>query len=163
MTEAVARVILKNAFVPALYAVELSPDLVRFIFDGNVSISGNVQEATNSIILHSKELLIPSASFSTSEKKTINASQIKFNITDTTVEFIFPEPIPAGEGVLTIPFVGTLNNQMAGFYRSSYTDINGVKKIMASTQFEPLDARRALPCIDEPAVKVWFHSHTTYF
>lgn len=45
---------------------------------------------------------------------------------------------------------------MAGFYRSSYTDIHGKSKIMGSTQFESLDARRAFPCIDEPAQKSIF-------
>ena len=45
---------------------------------------------------------------------------------------------------------------MAGFYRSNYTGIDGQSKIMASTQFEALDARRAFPCWDEPAVKAVF-------
>ena len=45
---------------------------------------------------------------------------------------------------------------MAGFYRSSYTDIHGKSKIMVSTQFESLDARRCLPCWDEPARKAVF-------
>lgn len=45
---------------------------------------------------------------------------------------------------------------MAGFYRSSYTNIHGESKIMASTQFESLDARRAFPCWDEPARKAVF-------
>ena len=40
---------------------------------------------------------------------------------------------------------------------AGYKDINGTKKIMASTQFESLDARRAFPCWDEPAQKDrWF-------
>jgi len=45
---------------------------------------------------------------------------------------------------------------MAGFYRSKYTDIEGKEKIMASTQFEALDARRCFPCYDEPARKAVF-------
>lgn len=45
---------------------------------------------------------------------------------------------------------------MAGFYRSHYKDTNGNDKIVASTQFEALDARRAFPCVDEPAAKATF-------
>ena len=58
--------------------------------------------------------------------------------------------------IVSIEYSGFLNNQMAGFYRSSYTNIHGETKIMASTQFESLDARRAFPCWDEPARKAVF-------
>ena len=46
--------------------------------------------------------------------------------------------------------------QMAGYYRSKYTDMNGDSKFMGTTQFEALDARRAFPCWDEPARKAVF-------
>jgi puromycin-sensitive aminopeptidase len=73
------------------------------------------------------------------------------------VTFVFDSQIPAMSKIsLTIEYTGFLNNQMAGFYRSSYTDIHGESKVMASTQFESLDARRAFPCWDEPARKAVF-------
>ena len=45
---------------------------------------------------------------------------------------------------------------MCGFYRSTYTDVKGEKKLMASTQFESIDARRCFPCWDEPRRKATF-------
>ncbi|OUM59579.1 hypothetical protein PIROE2DRAFT_46932, partial [Piromyces sp. E2] len=57
---------------------------------------------------------------------------------------------------LSIKFTGNLNNEMNGFYRSEYTDTNGHKKFMASTQFESVYARRSFPCWDEPAIKATF-------
>nr|CAI5832041.1 unnamed protein product [Callosobruchus analis] len=44
---------------------------------------------------------------------------------------------------------------MDGFYRSSYTE-NGKLKNLAATQFEPVYARRAFPCFDEPSFKAPF-------
>ena len=41
--------------------------------------------------------------------------------------------------------LGIHNNDMAGFYRSSYKDITGATKTMINTQFESLDARRCFP------------------
>jgi aminopeptidase N len=47
--------------------------------------------------------------------------------------------------------------QMAGFYRSKYTNAAGEIKHAGVTQFEATDARRAFPCWDEPAVKARFN------
>lgn len=42
---------------------------------------------------------------------------------------------------------------MAGSYRSSYKNSDGITKYLATSQMEPTDARRAFPCFDEPALK----------
>src|SRR5207253_5331120 len=57
---------------------------------------------------------------------------------------------------LRLPFPGTLNDKLRGFYRSSYKDQSGVTRLLAATQFEATDARRAFPCWDEPAFKAVF-------
>jgi aminopeptidase 2 len=53
-------------------------------------------------------------------------------------------------------FTGELNDKMAGFYRSTYKNSDGTEGILATTQMEPTDARRAFPCFDEPALKAKF-------
>ena len=60
-----------------------------------------------------------------------------------------------GEATLKFEYTGTLNDQMRGFYRSKYTspESPGEDRYAAVTQFEAADARRALPCWDEPALK----------
>lgn len=67
--------------------------------------------------------------------------------------------------MLEIDYTGTINNNMAGFYRSKYKPVVEPSKIvpmdggshcMFSTQFESCDARRAFPCFDEPNLKASF-------
>ncbi|KAB7497107.1 Endoplasmic reticulum aminopeptidase 1 [Armadillidium nasatum] len=57
---------------------------------------------------------------------------------------------------ISMDFVGYLNTQLDGFYRSSYKDKNGQTKWLATTDFEATDARKAFPCMDEPALKANF-------
>ena len=50
---------------------------------------------------------------------------------------------------------GILNDELAGFYRTKEV-VNGETKWALVTQFEACDARRALPCWDEPDRKAQF-------
>ena len=45
---------------------------------------------------------------------------------------------------------------LAGFYNSTYNE-NGKDVILATTQFEATDARKAFPCFDEPEIKSIFN------
>lgn len=58
--------------------------------------------------------------------------------------------------LLSIEYSGIINDKMAGFYRSSYKSKDGKAMYMGATQFESTDARQALPCWDEPAIKATF-------
>ena len=166
--KAAGRVLLPSHVVPIRYDLSITPDLQAFTFVGTIHIVMNINKdskdmtneaASKSITLHAKELAFNSASYrlaNTSED--VKAVEINVNLKATTVEFVFEKPFTSGGDslTLTIQYTGCLNNQMAGFYRSSYTDIHGNVQIMASTQFESLDARRAFPCVDEPAAKAVF-------
>jgi aminopeptidase N len=145
------------------YDIHLTPNLPDFTFAGECKITLKVAASIpegleNSLLLHAKELCFANAHYETEDGQTVvKANEIAMNLSATTVKFTFAESfIPGSTIVLSIQYNGFLNNQMAGFYRSSYVDIDGNSKIMASTQFESLDARRCFPCIDEPAVKAVF-------
>jgi aminopeptidase 2 len=57
------------------------------------------------------------------------ATDIAYDQQKNTVTLTFAESVPAkSEAVLDIVFDGTLNDQMAGFYRSSYKDATGETK-----------------------------------
>ena len=55
-----------------------------------------------------------------------------------------------------IRFRGILNDKLRGFYRSTYIDDAGVEQVIATTQMQATDCRRAFPCWDEPAFKAVF-------
>ncbi len=160
--KAAGRVLLPLNINPTRYDITLTPDLTAFTFTGVTTIELTTTAhdvSTSQIILHAKELCFASASYTIkgNPDEVHEAEEISINMKSTTVSFGFSSPIPPDSTlVLTIHYSGFLNNQMAGFYRSSYTDIHGTKKIMASTQFESLDARRCFPCVDEPARKAAF-------
>ena len=65
------------------------------------------------------------------------------------------KPMNNSKLIVTLNFDAIIQTNMAGFYKSGYKE-SGVEKIMLSTQFEATDARRAFPCLDEPALKATF-------
>lgn len=55
-----------------------------------------------------------------------------------------------------LEFRGSLVNKQSGFYRGTYKTASGEEKYYATTQMQPCEARRAIPCFDEPALKATF-------
>lgn len=150
------RVLLPSDLVPEHYDLTLEPDLERFTFEGSVKITCDVQVATDKVSVHAHDLLLSTAQFTPHGAAPLKADEITLKAKAKTATIGFDEVLPVGKGVLEIKFRGILNDQMAGFYRSQYTDSKGVKRHLATTQFEALDARRCFPCWDEPARKATF-------
>jgi aminopeptidase 2 len=117
----------------------------------------DVVEETSSISLNTVDLKIHSTKISNGDTVISSAPDVAYNKDTQTTKISFKDTLSAGSKVsLTQEFTGVLNDNMAGFYRSSYKGADGSDKFMATTQMEPTDARRAFPCFDEPALKAKF-------
>jgi aminopeptidase N len=156
---------------PSNYAVSLYDleFLGNWSYQGTVKIDLEIKKPGKEIVLNTNQLVIHGAELVTEQSKTeqaIKTSSISYNETDQRATLSFDQEFaPAAKAVLEIKFQGTINNLMAGFYRSKYKPaVEAAKSVprddeyhyMFSTQFESCDARRAFPCFDEPNLKASF-------
>nr|CAD7201178.1 unnamed protein product [Timema douglasi] len=152
---------LPTHIVPYHYNVVLQPNLDddTFQFTGRVEISFNVTETTDRVQLHADDLEIDNTTIAV-EPLTIWGEFDNFTTTVDSLRHIYD--IKLSDYLLTghryrlhLNYKGYHREDMAGFYRSYYYR-NGVKRWLASTQFQATSARRAFPCFDEPALKARF-------
>ncbi len=140
---------------PSNYKIDLTPDLTKFTFAGAVEIDVDVLEATSTVKLNAKELVI-SAFSATNSAGTRLDGKISLDEETEIATISFDGTLGKGAWKLSAVFTGTLNDKLKGFYRSIWTDEQGKKHTIATTQFESTDARRAFPCFDEPEFKATF-------
>ncbi|CAM9024098.1 unnamed protein product [Wickerhamomyces anomalus] len=145
------REVLPTNVKPIKYDLTFDPNFETFKFDGNAKIDLDVLEESNTITLHTLDIEIHSTKVG--EIKPIDT---KFDEAKQSVTFTFKDNFTKDSKItIDIDFTGVLNNNMAGFYKSSYKE-NGETKYLATTQMEPTDCRRAFPSFDEPALKAIF-------
>ncbi len=142
---------MKDVF-PIHYDIEFEPDFKKFIFRGKEKISIQASKSTSKIVLHAAELEIKKCQISW--KGVELKPKIQLDAKTEELIIILPKKI-SGTVILSIDFVGQLNDKLVGFYRSKYK-YKGAEKYLATTQFEAADARRAFPCWDEPEAKATF-------
>ena len=113
-------------------------------FDGTVAIEVAVRAAgVTTVALHAKDLEFKgAASFAPSGEGAcdIESTSTVVDKETMTVTFTFGSSLPEGRGVLAIDYVGELNNQMAGFYRSEYVNVKG-----ESERWRPRSSRPIAP------------------
>ena len=148
-------VVLPETASPSKYRITLQPDLHNFTFKGEQSVDLMVLEPTSTIVLNALGLEITSVALH-ANGTTLSSHSVTLDKEAETATLDFGETIQPGEARLEMAFTGELNDKLMGFYRSEYTSQDGETRYLATTQFEPTDARRAFPCWDEPAKKATF-------
>ena len=135
---------------PTSYDVALTPDLVGLSFSGTVDIGATVIEPTATLVCNVADLALSDV--------RIDGEEVEFRL-DAGTEQMFVdlgttrEPGPIR---FSASFVGELNDQLRGFYRSTFVDDDGTEHTIATSQLQSTDARRVFPCWDEPDRKATF-------
>jgi puromycin-sensitive aminopeptidase len=141
---------------PERYELTLKPDLETATFSGEENVRVIVHEDTDVIKLNSFELNILAAELIEDDGNKL-AGTVALDDDDTQIATISLDGTArAGTATLHLIFSGILNDKLAGFYRSTYKDDEGIERVIATTQMEATDARRAFPCWDEPEFKAVF-------
>lgn len=137
---------------PTHYNIRITPDFSDFTFDGVTSLDIQSNRSVNEVTLNACDLKFHSCVL----HQASTARDCAFDLLPDSQEVMIhlPEMI-TGDFALTIRYSGVISDQYAGLYRSKYHH-DGQEKVMASTQFEASDARRAFPCFDRPDMKATF-------
>ncbi|XP_031619288.1 membrane alanyl aminopeptidase-like [Contarinia nasturtii] len=154
--------------VPLDYVIEFTPYFNNesgkdaFTFDGNVKITLNVTKANvQNITLHKDDLEIVEQALIMKSiypwiVESVNISHTEYRNETHKFSIILSKPLIENQLYeLHLKFTGNLRTDMLGFYRSSYKDGN-VTRWLAATKMEPVHARKAFPCFDEPQFKATF-------
>jgi len=134
---------------PEHYAIALAPDLKSATYTGKESIDVLLREPSATITLNAIEITFKSVKVTAGGKEQTATAALDSDKQQATLTVA--DKLPAGKATIAIEFTGMLNNELRGFYLSKTARRN-----YPVTQFEALDARRAFPCFDEPALKATF-------
>ncbi len=140
---------------PTRYALSIVLDPAKERFTGDVTIDLEILEKTSYVVLHGRAL-------------SVLRAEVTLGGTSTNVQ-VTPRPTPVGNGddeelVVRLPseqapgplrlhlaYSAALGDGLTGAFR-----VKDGEDWYAYTQFEPMDARRAMPCFDEPEFKTPF-------
>ncbi|MDQ3306736.1 MAG: M1 family peptidase, partial [Actinomycetota bacterium] len=146
---------LPRHIVPRRYELRIEPDLDTATFYGTVAITVDIVEAVTEVVCNAVDIEIDGAWLIGLDGTRIEAEAGLDAKTERLTLSLVSTACP-GAWTLHIGFRGVLNDKLAGFYRSVYTDDSGVERLIATTQMEATDARRVFPCWDEPDRKAVF-------
>ena len=137
-------------------ALEVDPKAPRF--SGEVTIGLELDRPAAALVLHAAELDLSEAEVITPERRGAATFALR-HAAGASLAAAAPEelvvtapwPIPAGPAELRLKYDAPLTPKLRGLYR---VDIDG--RSYAFSQLEPSDARRVLPCFDDPIYKTPF-------
>ncbi len=150
------RVVLPADVTPDHYRIEITPNPAALTFTGTVRIDITVHAPTRSIVLNSADIVIDRAALAGGPA----VSAITYQKGPQTATFRLAGALAPGSYTLQLAYHGTIFQQASGLFALDY-QTGTVKARALFTQFENSDARRFVPCWDEPAQKATFELTAT--
>ena len=145
---------LPRGVVPSHYAIEVTPHADKLAFDGKARIDLNVAEATDRIVLQAIDMSFANSRLVAADGSSTPA-RVVVDADAQTAAFVFDKPLAPGGYVLSTDYSGVIGTQANGLFALDYQTDAGKKRALF-TQFENSDARRFMPCWDEPDFKATF-------
>ena len=136
--------------IPLHYDLNITTRLDLYTFNGSVQISLEVTRPTKFIVFHAVGLLDLQVFIQGKEYLPMVNKKREY------VVVYLEKELEIGLASLYIRFKGLLSDSLRGYYRAKVHSGNSSYYI-ATSQFEPTDARRAFPCFDEPGLKATFN------
>ncbi|KAM4596113.1 aminopeptidase Ey-like isoform 2-T2 [Fundulus diaphanus] len=159
---------LPESLSPVRYNITLWPRLKPnpddlYIFTGHSRVAFRCVSKTNLILIHSSKLKFKMfdgfhailTGLDGAVAPTLRETWLEVPTQYLVITLNAPLQLGSMYELYT-EFEGKLSDDLEGFYKSEYIE-DGVKKVVATTQMQATEARKAFPCFDEPALKAVFH------
>jgi aminopeptidase N len=144
---------------PIHYSISVVPDAVNLRFAGSAAIDIEILQPTDSITLNAAALEFGSVTLADGRNKSVEALP-SLDADKQTATFKFPSTLASGNYRLAIKYTGPINLHATGLFALDYDSAGGRKRALF-TQFEAPDARRFMPCWDEPNYRAPFDLRVT--
>jgi aminopeptidase N len=143
---------LPSNVVPEHYDIFVRPDAKNLSFDASVRITVSVREPTSAIVLNAADLQLERTVLRGGPEQV---AAIALHPEQQTATLTFGQTIEPGTYEVAIDYKGRISENADGLFVAKYGPPEAPKRMLA-TQFEPVSARRFVPCWDEPARKATF-------